>query len=275
MVFQNKNLSPVIIFDSGVGGISVYQAIKNVLPGLPIIYCADSQFFPYGRLSQREIVERTKLCFAALVREFNPAVMVLACNTASTVALPALRQFIKIPIVGVVPAIKVASQHSKNRVIGLLSTQATAQSAYIDWLVGEFASDCEIIKVGSNLLVTLAENYFRNGVVDDKELEDIIKPFINGLYQPDVVVLGCTHFPILKPVLQRVVPSVLIKWVDSGTAVARRVQELVQHQDDGEEVRSSEDYFLYTGEKNQIILELDPILRGMGFQDVVCFRSSG
>ena len=236
---------PIVIFDSGVGGLSIYQQIKQVLPRVPVVYCSDMVGFPYGPKPECEVIERTSRCLNALAVQFDPSLAVIACNTASTISLPRIRSELGFPVVGVVPAIKTASEFSKNRCIGLLATPGTIVRSYTDQLIDDFASDCQVIRVGSSELVQMAEQYLRGEPVCDTRLRDILAPFLKAAPRPDSVVLGCTHFPLLRDALERIAPD--IHWIDSGSAIARRVISLLAGHDDQSAQTAGQDHFVHTG----------------------------
>ena len=252
---------PIVIFDSGVGGLSIYQEIKQALPELGVIYCSDTAAFPYGPKPEDEVVERTSFCLGQLAKKYNPSLAVIACNTASTISLPRVRRELDIPVVGVVPAIKTASEKSANRCIGLLATPGTIQRSYTDQLIKDFADDCQVIRVGSSELVHLAEQHLRGETVSKEALKAVIAPFFVNGYNPDAIVLGCTHFPLLRDELAKVSP-VPIQWVDSGAAIARRVKSLLERPIS----KNSEmtDIFVHTGVEAQVTA-LSPALEKMGF----------
>lgn len=219
--------TPVLVFDSGVGGLSILHAIAEALPALPLAFACDNAFFPYGTKSETELVERVDAVLHALIAELQPQAVVIACNTASTVALPRLRSRFTLPIIGVVPAIKPAAALSQNKIIGLLATPATVQRPYTNELIRDFAKDCTVLKIGSRELVQLAEDKLRGKPVAPATLVPILAPFFaDPTRQPDTIVLGCTHFPLLRDELAAAAPSVQ-HWVDSGTAIARRVASLL------------------------------------------------
>lgn len=219
--------APVLVFDSGVGGLSILADIATALPAQPLVFACDNAFFPYGTKTETELVERVDAVLHALIENLRPQLVVVACNTASTVALPRLRSRFNVPIVGVVPAIKPAAQLSRNRIIGLLATPATVQRPYTDALIREFASDCTVIKVGSRELVQLAEDKLRGARIAPAQLQPILAPFFaDPLQQVDTIVLGCTHFPLLREELAAAAP-VAVQWLDSGAAIARRVASLL------------------------------------------------
>ena len=222
-------MSPIVIFDSGVGGLSIFDEVRQQLPWLPIVYCSDNAGFPYGPKSEADVEARVSECLRRLLDTYQPQLMVIACNTASTVALPRVRQELPVPVVGVVPAIKTAASLSQNRCIGLLATPGTVNRPYTDQLIREFASDCDVVRVGSSELVYLAEQQLRGQPVSQVHLAEILSPFVHRSLAPDYIVLGCTHFPLMKAALSVCAPDV--QWVDSGQAIARRVSHLIQKSD--------------------------------------------
>src|ERR1044071_1689113 len=149
--------SPILFFDSGVGGLSVLGPTLQLLPTAPIVYAADSAGFPYGKRTEAELATRVPALLGRLVERFRPRLAVIACNTAATIALDHARAALDIPVVGTVPAIKPAAELSKSRVIGVLGTEATVRQPYVDDLAARFAADCTVIRHGSPELVELAE----------------------------------------------------------------------------------------------------------------------
>lgn len=214
----------VLVFDSGVGGLSVAASIRRLCPHLPIVYLADNAGFPYGDKPEAEVIRRTCNLVVNALSQFDCQLVVLACNTASTVALPALRQSVMQTVVGVVPAIKPAVSISINRRIGILATPATIVRPYLDQLIADYAAGCLVCRIGHPDLVHWAEALARGEPVPQAQLADVLAPFeFAGV---DTVVLGCTHYPLLLPALKQAAPGVLF-WVDSGDAIARRVQQLL------------------------------------------------
>src|ERR671920_149862 len=149
--------SPILFFDSGVGGLSVLAPTRELLPTAPIVYAADSAGFPYGKRSEAEIASRVPALLGRLVERFRPRLAGIACNTASTIALDHVRAALDLPVVGTVPAIKPAAEMSKSRVIGVLGTEATVRQPYVDDLAARFAADCTLVRYGSPKLVDVAE----------------------------------------------------------------------------------------------------------------------
>lgn len=235
---------PVLVFDSGVGGLSVAAEIRRRLPTQPLHYLMDSAGFPYGTKDDATLTTRVvDVCRDAVAAQ-QPRMLVVACNTASTLALPALRAALPIPVVGVVPALKVAASACPGGEIGLLATPATVNRPYTDNLIREFAAGCRVRRLGSRELVQWAEDWVAAG----HEPDGLFAHLDGWLTQPDPVshvVLGCTHFPLLRPMLERLWSSVT--WVDSGEAIARRVAQLL-----GDEVPAKghpEARLFWTGER--------------------------
>ncbi|USD65411.1 glutamate racemase [Vibrio sp. SCSIO 43136] len=214
--------SHILVFDSGVGGLSVYQEIAKKLPGARYTYLFDNQAYPYGELAQDTLIERVTRLIDHIVAQKNIDLVVIACNTASTIVLPPLRQMLSIPVVGVVPAIKPASLISKKGV-GLIATPATVTREYTHELIKAFSSDKSVHLLGSTQLVDMAEAKLRGQQVDLECLREIFKPIASEI---DVAVLGCTHFPLLKAEIEQVLGKE-IRLVDSGEAIARRVADLL------------------------------------------------
>jgi glutamate racemase len=222
--------APLLFFDSGVGGLSVLGPTRLLLPNAPIVYAADSAGFPYGKRSEAELATRVPALLGRLVERFRPRLAVIACNTASTIALDHARAALDIPVVGTVPAIKPAAELSRSRVIGVLGTEATVRQPYVDDLAERFASDCIVIRHGSPDLVELAEAKLAGETVPIQAVHDAVVPMI---LQPegekiDVMVLACTHFPLLADEIATAFPA--IAQVDGGPGIARRIAYLTAGQ---------------------------------------------
>ena len=223
--------APLLFFDSGVGGLSVLGPTRELLPNAPIVYAADSAGFPYGKRTEQELALRVPALLGRLVERFRPRLAVIACNTASTIALDHARAALDIPVVGTVPAIKPAAELSRSRVIGVLGTEATVRQPYVDDLAARFASDCTVIRHGSPELVELAETKLAGGVVSIESIHNAIAPMV---LQPDgekmdVMVLACTHFPLLAEEIATSFPAIV--QVDGGTGIARRIAYLTGGQE--------------------------------------------
>ncbi|BES72459.1 glutamate racemase [Marinobacter nanhaiticus D15-8W] len=214
----------VLVFDSGVGGLSIAGCLHAAMPGLQLLYVADTAGFPYGDRTEETVISRCAGLVEQAMTEIPVDLVVVACNTASTVVLPTLRQHIQVPVVGVVPAIKPAAKLSINRQIGILATPATVRRPYTDELIRQFAADCVITRVGHPGLVQWAEDKASGIGVPLDALSDATAPLAAA--GVDTVVLGCTHYPLILDELKLVLPQVL-HWVDSGEAIARRVAFLL------------------------------------------------
>lgn len=215
----------ILIFDSGVGGLSVARCIRCQLPGAHLTYLADNACFPYGDQPEELVSARcVSLVQQARLRQ-TVDVIVIACNTASTVVLPSLRAATDIPVVGVVPAIKPAARLSENGRIGLLATPATVKRAYLEQLVSEFAAECLIERVGHPDLVRWIEAWVAGASLPESQLRSALEPFRAA--NVDTVVLGCTHYPLIIDTLKALLPNVR-HWVDSGEAIARRTAHLLE-----------------------------------------------
>ncbi|WP_189445329.1 glutamate racemase [Salinicola rhizosphaerae] len=218
-------MSDVLVFDSGVGGLSVRTDIARRLPGASLDYVCDNAALPYGTKPDRWLVARiVDVCMRAC-RLSAPRVLVVACNTASTLALEALRERLAVPVVGTVPAIKPAVAQSRTRSVGLLATSATVNRPYLDRLVAEFADGCRVTRVAADPLVRVAETFIADGQLDVRRIRAVLAP-LWAVAELDTVVLGCTHFPLLKANFAALAPRP-VAWIDSGEAIARRVETLL------------------------------------------------
>ncbi len=238
--------APILIFDSGVGGLSVLAETRKLLPDAPIIYVADNAALPYGDKTEAEIAARVSGLLGRLSERYNPRLICIACNTASTIALGMVREVLETPIVGTVPAIKPAAEMTRTGVIGLLGTKATIRQAYVDNLEAEFAAGKRLIRHAAPELVAAAEAKLRGGAPDPA----IFARAAAGLRdQPDganidTVVLACTHFPLLEQELGREFGE-NVRFVDGAQGIARRIAYLTRGQDF---VRSHEDFAIVTGQ---------------------------
>jgi glutamate racemase len=222
--------APLLFFDSGVGGLSVLEPTLKLLPNAPVVYAADSAGFPYGKKTEAELASRVPALLGRLVERFHPRLAVIACNTASTIALDHVRSALDLPVVGTVPAIKPAAEMSKSRVIGVLGTEATVRQPYVDDLAAKFASDCTIIRHGSPELVELAEAKVGGEQVSLAAVRAAVQPMFDaeGGGGIDTVVLACTHFPLLADELRAAFPKVT--YLDGAAGIARRIAYLMRDQ---------------------------------------------
>jgi glutamate racemase len=229
--------APILLFDSGVGGLSVLAPIRAALPHAGIVYVADNGGFPYGTKSEAEIAARVPALLGRLVERYRPALVVIACNTASTIALGPVRAALDVPVVGTVPAIKPAAALSRTRAIGVLGTTATVRQPYVDTLAATFAADCVVLRHGSARLVEFAEAKLRGRTTP---LADYATELAGLLGQPggsavDTVVLACTHFPLIAAELAAAAVALSkngaagpLRFVDGGAGIARRVVHLLR-----------------------------------------------
>jgi glutamate racemase len=226
---MSEAAAPVILAaDSGLGGLTIVAEIRKALPQARLAYLCDNAFFPYGTRPDAVLLAHFLQVMNRAIARVQPDLIVTACNTISTICLPQLRAGTSIPVVGVVPAIKPAAQQSMRKIIGLLATPATINRPYTDDLIQRYAADCTVLRIGSAELVEMAEARLLGEAVDRARLAHILAPFFErpAETQPDIVVLACTHFPLLSAELQEVGPKGVV-WIDSGAAVARRVADVL------------------------------------------------
>ncbi|NCI15989.1 glutamate racemase [Cronobacter muytjensii] len=252
----------ILVFDSGVGGLSVYDEIRHLLPDLHYIYAFDNVAFPYGEKSEAFIVERVVEIVTAVQARYPLALAVIACNSASTVSLPALREKFAFPVVGVVPAIKPAARLTANGVVGLLATRGTVKRPYTHELIARFANECQIEMLGSAELVEIAEAKLHGEPVSLEALRRVLRPWLRMPESPDTVVLGCTHFPLLADELLQVLPEGT-RLVDSGAAIARRTAWLLEHE--APDARSCDDNIAYCMALTPEVAQLMSVLQRYGF----------
>jgi glutamate racemase len=221
----------ILVFDSGLGGLTVLREIVAARPDAHYVYVADDAFFPYGHHSEEAIVARVVPLIGELIAAHAPDLLVIACNTASTLVMSRLRERYQIPFVGTVPAIKPACARSKTKRVSVLGTKGTVRREYTRALIRDFAQGCEVTLVGSAELASLAEAALNGAAVDDAEIVAELAPcFVgdqaDGSARTDTVVLACTHYPLLMDRLVRLAPWP-VDWIDPAPAIARRVADLL------------------------------------------------
>jgi glutamate racemase len=218
----------ILVFDSGLGGLTVYREVAKARPDARFVYAADDALFPYGNIEDGALTARVLTVMEGLIAAHRPDLVVIACNTASTVALPALRARFSVPFVGTVPAIKPACAASQSKLVSVLGTEATVKREYTRALIREFAAGCDVTLTGSPRLAGYAEAELHGEPASDAAIAAEIAPcFIdNGAERTDIVVLACTHYPLLLERLQRLAPWP-VTFLDPAPAIARRVVELV------------------------------------------------
>lgn len=218
----------IIVFDSGLGGLTVFREVAAARPDARFVYVADDAFFPYGRQDETRLVARVLDVMEQLIAAHRPDLVVVACNTASTLVLSPLRERFRVPFVGTVPAIKPACSSSSSRLVSVLGTEATVKREYTRKLIREHGNGCALTLVGSPRLAELAEAALKGEPVTDAEIACEIAPcFVEaGGARTDTVVLACTHYPLLLDRLERLA-AWPVKWIDPAPAIARRVVELL------------------------------------------------
>jgi len=219
----------VVVFDSGLGGLTVFRDVIAARPDARYIYVADDAAFPYGDVAEDKLTERVCAVIGEAIAEHSPDLVVIACNTASTLALKDLRARFSVPFVGTVPAIKPACAQSKSKVVAVLGTRATVGREYTRALIREFAVGCAVTLIGSPLLASFAEAELAGVPVTDADIVAEIAPcFVDEDGQrTDTVVLACTHYPLLLGRFRRLAPWP-VAWLDPAPAIARRVAGLLR-----------------------------------------------
>jgi glutamate racemase len=220
---------PVMVFDSGVGGLTVLREARVLMPERRFVYVADDAGFPYGAWEEDALRHRIVDLFGGLLRDHGPELAVIACNTASTLVLSDLRAaYPGTPFVGTVPAIKPAAERTRSGLVSVLATPGTVKRQYTRDLIGAWATKCHVRLVGSDRLAALAETYMREGFVDEEAVRAEIAPcFIEmGGRRTDIVVLACTHYPFLANRMRKTAPWP-VDWIDPAEAIARRALSLM------------------------------------------------
>jgi glutamate racemase len=240
--------APILLFDSGVGGLTVLEELRKVLPQAPVIYVADYAALPYGDKTEAQIAGRVPALLGRMVERFHPRLVAIACNTASTIALAAVREALDLPVVGTVPAIKPAAAMTQTGVIGLLGTAATIRQAYVDNLEAEFANGKRIIRYAAPALVAAAEAKLRGLPTDPAIYAEAARGLRDqpGGAAIDILVLACTHFPLVEAELA-VAMDDGVRFVDGAAGIARRIAHLTKGQ---EFERKDGDLAVFTGPEN-------------------------
>jgi glutamate racemase len=220
----------ILVFDSGLGGLTVSVEVARLLPDAQIIYAADNAAFPYGELGEDALVARVLAVMDRLISLCGPDAVVIACNTASTLTLPHLRaKFPEIPFIGTVPAIKPAASESRSGLISVLATPGTVARDYTRELVRTYAAHCAVTLAGSHVLAPLAEAFMQGKNVSDAALAREIAPafVMEGDLRTDCIVLACTHYPLLLRHFERLAPWT-VAWIDPAPAIARRTGHVLR-----------------------------------------------
>jgi len=257
--------APILLFDSGVGGLSVLAELRRALPQAPVIYAADNGGLPYGTKTEAEVAARVCGLLGRMSERFHPRLICIACNTASTIALAMVRDVLNVPIVGTVPAIKPAAELTRSGTIGLLGTAATIRQPYVDRLAAEFAADKRLLRFAAGELVGAAEAKLRGLSVDPAVYARSAAGLRDqpGGTEIDTVVLACTHFPLVEPELAAAFgPGVA--FVHGAAGIARRIVHLTQGQDFA---RTRPDFALFTRDEPGLAA-LAPTLAGYGLEAI-------
>jgi glutamate racemase len=220
---------PVVVFDSGLGGLSVVRAIRQLMPDLPLIYVADDAAFPYGDMEAGALKAHICAVMDRIIARFEPSAVVIACNTASTLVLEPLRAAHHLPFVGTVPAIKPAAEQSRSGVISVLATPATIERDYTRDLIARFAGACHVRLVGAARLAAMAEEFMKGAALDRELLLDEVRPCFHevGGQRTDIIVLACTHYPFLVKPMNAIAPWP-VTWLDPAPAIARRLAQVIE-----------------------------------------------
>lgn len=250
--------APILLFDSGLGGLTVLAALRELLPQAPVIYAADTAGLPYGEKTEAQIAARVAGLLGRMSERYHPRLITIACNTASTIALGMVRDVLHVPIVGTVPAIKPAAALTKTGTIGLLGTAATIRQRYVDDLEVEFAADKELVRHAAPRLVGAAEAMMRGRPVDDCVFEEAIAGLrAKAQGEIDTIVLACTHFPLVEDQL-RAAAGGTMAFVDGADGIARRIAHLTRGQPFE---RMHDDLAVFTGEPDEALI---PLLSSFG-----------
>jgi glutamate racemase len=223
-----KRAPRILLFDSGIGGLTVARAVAQRLPEAELFYCADSAGFPYGAWEEVTLIERILAVVGRAVARTLPDLCVIACNTASTIAMVQLREIFPLPFVGTVPAIKPAAAYTQSGIIGVLATPATVKREYTHALIQAHAGQSHVYLHGASQLAAMAEAKLAGRGVDLSALADEIAPAFRTREgkRTDCVVLGCTHYPLLLDELRQAAPWE-VEWFDPAPAIARRVADVL------------------------------------------------
>jgi glutamate racemase len=238
----------ILVFDSGLGGLTVFSEALKARPDARFVYAADDAAFPYGRLSEEALVARVLAVMERLIGIHDPELVVIACNTASTLVLPRLRERFSTPFIGTVPAIKPAAQLTRTGHVTVLATPGTVARDYTRDLIETYAASCKVKLVGSRRLAGFAEAEMAGTPVPDEELLAEIQPcFVEDeAGRTDVIALACTHYPLLLPRLQELAIWP-VSWIDPAPAIARRVVQLIGAPVPGHEAGEDEAIAVFTG----------------------------
>lgn len=258
----------VLVFDSGIGGLSVLREARVMMGNRNFVYVADDAAFPYGDWDEEPLCKRMVELFGRLIARWKPEICVIACNTASTIGIFALREaYPDQEFVGTVPAIKPAAERTSSGMVSVLATPGTVKRQYTRDLIEQYASTCHVTLVGSTKLAALSEAYMRGGYTDEEAVKTEIMPcFIgDGIRRTDIVVLACTHYPFLANRMRKMAPWP-VDWIDTSEAIARRAQTLLEanHSPANLDFKPGEDVAVFTSGAPD--LQTQQLLAGFGLK---------
>ncbi len=218
----------ILVFDSGIGGLSVLREARMLMHEHTFVYVGDDAGFPYGDWDGEALTRRMEGLFDTLIQTYRPHLAIVACNTASTLIMPALRTRFDLPFVGIVPAIKPAAERTASGLITVLATPGTIQRPYTQELVRQFASHRQVTMVGATRLARLAEEHMQGRSIDTRVLQAEIDPcFVErDGKRTDIITLGCTHYPFLVNEMRKLAPWP-VDWLDPAEAVARQARAVL------------------------------------------------
>jgi glutamate racemase len=245
------NNNPIGLFDSGIGGTSIWKEIHQLLPNENTIYLADSKNAPYGEKSKEEIIYLSYKNTEYLLNQ-NCKIIIVACNTATTNAIKELRNKYNVPFIGIEPAIKPAALHSETQKIGILATKGTLNSELFYKNIEQF-QDIEIIEQIGFGLVELIEN----GQINSSEMKSLLQQYLTPMIESniDYLVLGCSHYPYLIPLIKRILPN-NIKIIDSGDAVAKQTKKILIENVGLREIHKESTSIFYTNTNPKVLSEI-------------------
>ncbi|QJC28302.1 glutamate racemase [Enterobacteriaceae endosymbiont of Plateumaris braccata] len=231
----------IFIFDSGVGGISVYSQIKKIFPEIHFIYLLDNKFFPYGIKSKNYIYKRCVKILKKISYHYYISLAIIACNTASVSSIPIIQNYFSFPIIGVTPVIKDSINITNNGVIGIIATKTTLENYYVKNKIEDFRQNCIIEVLSSQELVFLSEKKIQGLNISLKKIKKIFQPWYNLKIFPDTIILGCTHFPLILDELKKILPK-NIKFLDSSIYILSKIKKII-----------TKNKFLFNTQKNIIL----------------------
>ncbi|MGB7285878.1 MAG: glutamate racemase [Salaquimonas sp.] len=252
----------ILIFDSGIGGLTVLREARVLMPDRQFIYVADDAAFPYGDWEEIALLDHMVELFGGLIEKWNPEIIVIACNTASTLAIEKLREvYPDQAFVGTVPAIKPAAERTRSGLVSVLATPGTVRRQYTRDLISDWAEKCDVRLVGSVALARMAESYMRGELIDETAVLKEIEPCFVEMdgKRTDIIVLACTHYPFLVNRMRKMAPWP-VDWIDTSEAIARRAASLIEAKNLPE--ATLDDVAVFTGGKPDGLTA--KLLRGFG-----------